>query len=79
MSGRKGSLNMIKTDIGLVKEQPPWFSHEAHCRYGMVHLLVAPRCNIQCGYCVRSINLLEERPGVTERILSSPEALKIYG
>lgn len=68
---------MIKTNIETIKEQHPCFSNEAHFRYGRVHLPVAPKCNIQCQYCVRSINSFEDRPGVTEKILSPLEAMKI--
>lgn len=44
-----------------------------------IHLPVAPKCNIQCNYCVRKFDCVNEsRPGVTTRILSPEEALQKY-
>ena len=60
-----------------IKEQHPCFSKEAHFKYGRIHLPVAQECNIQCRYCVRSINDFEDRPGVTEKILSPLEAMEM--
>jgi len=55
----------------------PCFSREAHHRYGRIHLPVAPRCNIQCGYCVKKYDCANEsRPGVSSRVLSPVEALE---
>ena len=40
-----------------------------------LHLPVAPRCNMQCGFCDRSFDCVNEsRPGVTARLLSPQEA-----
>ncbi|MDR0600752.1 MAG: radical SAM protein [Treponema sp.] len=44
-----------------------------------IHLPVAPACNIQCNYCVRKFECVNEsRPGVTSRVLSPEEALKRF-
>lgn len=44
-----------------------------------IHLPVAPGCNIQCNYCLRKYDCVNEsRPGVTTRILSPEEALDRY-
>jgi len=67
---------MATTNIEMIKEQHPCFSNEAHFKYGRVHLPVALKCNIQCRYCVRSINSFEDRPGVTEKILSPLQAME---
>ncbi|MDR1288584.1 MAG: nitrogenase cofactor biosynthesis protein NifB [Treponema sp.] len=41
-----------------------------------LHLPVAPVCNIQCNYCIRKFECVNEsRPGVTGRVLSPKEAL----
>jgi nitrogen fixation protein NifB len=41
-----------------------------------MHLAVAPKCNIQCGYCSRRHDCANEsRPGVTSRLLTPQEAL----
>lgn len=54
----------------------PCYGHEAHFKHARIHLPVAPKCNIQCGYCVRKINKCEHRPGVSGRIVNAEEALK---
>ena len=44
-----------------------------------IHLPVAPKCNIQCNYCVRKYDCVNEsRPGVTTSILTPEEALERY-
>lgn len=63
MEGRS-SVDMVTTNIETIKEQHPCFSHEAHFKYGRVHLPVAPKCNINCAYCERALNKDEDRPGV---------------
>lgn len=41
-----------------------------------MHLAVAPRCNIKCGYCTRRHDCANEsRPGVASRILTPEEAV----
>lgn len=60
-------------DLSVV-EHHPCFNRKAHARYGRLHLPVAPRCNIQCGYCVRLYDCVNEsRPGVASIVLT-PEA-----
>ena len=50
------------------------------CRtYARMHLPVAPACNIQCNYCLRQYDCMNEcRPGVCSRILSVDEAVARY-
>ena len=58
-----------------IKEHP-CFSEQACHAFGRMHLPVAPKCNIQCKYCVRDFDCVNEsRPGVTSRVLTPPEAL----
>ena len=48
-----------------------------HHKNGRMHLAVAPRCNIKCGYCSRKHDCANEsRPGVTSRILTPQEAIE---
>ena len=48
-----------------------------HHKNGRMHLAVAPRCNIKCGYCTRKHDCANEsRPGVTSKILTPGEALE---
>ena len=47
-----------------------------HHKNGRMHLAVAPKCNIKCGYCSRRHDCANEsRPGVTSSILTPAEAL----
>ena len=48
----------------MIPAEHPCFSAQAHFRYGRIHLPVAPRCNIRCGYCDRRYDCANEsRPG----------------
>jgi len=53
----------------------PCFSESAHLKFARIHLPIAPLCNIGCKYCIRSINKVENRPGVASEILSPKQAL----
>jgi len=47
-----------------------------HHKNGRMHLAVAPKCNIKCGYCTRRHDCANEsRPGVTSRLLTPEEAI----
>ncbi|HYS44250.1 MAG TPA: radical SAM protein, partial [Geobacteraceae bacterium] len=47
-----------------------------HHKNGRMHLAVAPRCNIKCGYCTRRHDCANEsRPGVTSRLMTPQEAI----
>lgn len=55
----------------------PCFNDKVRHKYGRVHLPVAPRCNIQCNFCNRKFDCVNEsRPGVSSAILMPEEALK---
>ncbi|WP_372773131.1 nitrogenase cofactor biosynthesis protein NifB [Mangrovibacterium sp.] len=57
-------------------EKHPCFSKDAKGKYARVHLPVAPKCNIQCNYCKRDNDCVNEsRPGVTSKVLSPEQAL----
>ena len=54
----------------------PCFNREAHNKYGRIHLPVAPRCNIQCNFCNRKFDCMNEsRPGVTSSVLKPEQAI----
>ena len=54
----------------------PCFDREAHGKFARVHLPVAPRCNLQCNFCNRKFDCMNEsRPGVTSAILPSVQAV----
>jgi len=47
-------------------DRHPCFNAALRRRYGRVHIPVAPDCNVQCGFCNRRYNCVNEsRPGVT--------------
>lgn len=55
----------------------PCFNKEVAGSCGRVHLPVAPKCNIQCGYCNRKYDCVNEsRPGVTSSVLAPAQALE---
>lgn len=63
-------------DLSVI-ERHPCFNRKAHAKYGRIHLPVAPRCNIQCRYCVRKFDCVNEsRPGVASVVLTAEEALE---
>lgn len=56
----------------------PCFDDKKRNTHARVHLPVAPRCNLQCNFCNRKFDCVNEsRPGVTSGILS-PEQAVIY-
>jgi len=58
-------------------QEHPCFSENACHFFGRMHLPVAPKCNIQCNYCVRKFDCVNEsRPGVTSKVLTPQEALE---
>ena len=54
----------------------PCYSMGGSHKFARIHLPVAPACNIQCNYCNRKFDCVNEsRPGVTSRILTPVQAL----
>ncbi len=54
----------------------PCFNPKVKGQCGRVHLPVAPACNIQCSYCNRKYDCVNEsRPGVTSSVLTPHQAL----
>ena len=57
----------------------PCFSVSAKKNYGRIHLPVAPKCNVQCVFCDRKYDCVNEsRPGVTSVVLSPQQAAFYY-
>jgi nitrogen fixation protein NifB len=44
---------------------------------GRIHLPVSPGCNIACRFCDRVISDVENRPGVTSKVITPMEALEV--
>ena len=62
----------MKTDL----HRHPCFSAKARHTHSRVHLPVAPRCNMQCNFCNRKFDCMNEsRPGVTSGVLEPEQAL----
>jgi nitrogen fixation protein NifB len=56
----------------------PCYSEKAYHVFGRCHLPVAPKCNIQCNYCIRDFDCVNEnRPGVTSQVLNPEEAFNL--
>lgn len=54
----------------------PCFNESAHRKFGRLHLPVAPKCNIQCRFCNRKYDCVNEsRPGVTSVVLTPEQAV----
>jgi len=59
------------------RSQHPCFNKSSSGSCGRVHLPVAPGCNIQCNYCNRKYDCVNEsRPGVTSAILPPDRAVE---
>lgn len=57
----------------------PCFDYSACKKFARIHLSVAPECNIQCSFCNRDYDCVNEsRPGVTSKILTPNEALERF-
>lgn len=57
-------------------QEHPCYSEKAAHFFGRMHLPVAPKCNVQCNYCIREFDCVNEsRPGVTSQVLSPREAV----
>lgn len=57
----------------------PCFDENARHTHARVHLPVAPLCNIQCNYCNRQYDCVNEsRPGVTSTVLKPFQAFEYF-
>lgn len=55
----------------------PCFNKDVKGECGRVHLPVAPKCNVQCNFCDRKFDCVNEsRPGVTSAVLSPGQAAR---
>jgi nitrogen fixation protein NifB len=61
-------------------DRHPCFNAQVRHSTGRIHLPVAEKCNIQCNFCNRKYDCVNEsRPGVTSAILSPFQALDYLG
>ena len=62
--------------VELDLKQHPCFNEAARKTAARIHLPVAPRCNIQCNFCDRQYDCINEsRPGVTSAVLTPQQAV----
>ena len=66
---------MSNTYKDLQNSHPCFGGHKKNA--GRIHLPVSPGCNIACRFCDRAINDVEERPGVTSKVLKPAECEEI--
>lgn len=66
---------MGNTYENLKNSHPCFGGHKNNA--GRIHLPVSPGCNIACRFCDRTINDVEERPGVTSKVLKPEECVDI--
>lgn len=57
-----------------IYREHPCFGPHKHNK-GRIHLPVAPGCNIECRFCDRKINAVEDRPGVTSAVITPEESV----
>ena len=68
----------VMTDIERKTKEHPCYTCGDH-KYARIHLPVAPSCNVQCNYCDRKYDCVNEsRPGVTSTVLTPEQALERY-
>lgn len=60
-----------------IKKAHPCFAQGAPSNKGRVHLPVSPGCNIECGFCDRSIHAGRQAPGATAAVITPQEAVSI--
>ena len=69
---------MTKEMIEEKTKTHPCYNCGAH-DHARMHLPIAPRCNIQCNYCVRKFDCPNEsRPGVVTKVLTPEEAFERF-
>jgi nitrogen fixation protein NifB len=75
--GLADELEELQASLEEKVAKHPCYSGAAHVRYGRIHVPVAPKCNIQCGYCIRKYDCANEnRPGVTTKVISPEKAME---
>jgi nitrogen fixation protein NifB len=68
------------SDTPITERKHPCFDSGHAATTARLHLPVAPRCNVQCAFCDRSFDCVNEsRPGVTASIITPEEGLERVG
>lgn len=78
LMAKEGEEEKRKNDIVERTKTHPCYNCDGH-KYARMHLPVAPKCNIQCNYCIRKFDCPNEsRPGVTTKVLTPEEAFEKF-
>lgn len=67
---------MIANSYKDLQQSHPCFGGQKN-NVGRIHLPVSPGCNIACRFCDRTINDVEERPGVTSKVITPEQAIDV--
>lgn len=68
-------MNSISRSIRDRIADHPCYCESAHLRFARMHIPIAPACNMQCAYCDRRHDCVNEsRPGVSSEILNPEQA-----
>lgn len=67
---------MIRNTYENLQNSHPCFGGHKN-NVGRIHLPVSPGCNIACRFCDRTINDVENRPGVTSKVITPEENLEV--
>ncbi len=63
--------------MALSISEHPCFNETVRAKFGRIHLPVAPHCNMQCRFCNRLYDCVNEsRPGVTSAVLRPADAMR---
>ena len=71
---------LVDHATGGIAETHPCYCEAARAHHGRMHLAVAPRCNLGCRYCERTIGAGADHaggPGTAARVLSPAEAVAL--
>jgi len=75
VAGRK--VQWDPSQMRKIQEHPCFYEKACHS-FGRCHVPVAPKCNIQCNYCIRDFDCVNEsRPGVTTKVLNPDDAMEL--
>ena len=76
-SGTRAGGSDLPPEVWAKVKDHPCYSEQAHHYFARMHVAVAPACNIQCNYCNRKYDCVNEsRPGVTSERLSPEQAVR---
>jgi MoaA/NifB/PqqE/SkfB family radical SAM enzyme len=77
-SGKTEYPKGVSNELIVKTKEHPCYTADGH-KNARMHIPVAPKCNIQCNYCNRLYDCVNEsRPGVTSGVLSPEGAAKKY-